>query len=375
MKSDKKKHNSFFGKFDTLLCFCVFSAIIIGFLAIISATKSLGSFRYIIVQGGSVLIGTAIIIVGMYINLTSANRIAPFLIGFNVLILILVLIIGQGDEVGTRGWIRFGFIGIQPAEIVKVTFIFVFAWHINCVKEKINEPKTLLLLLLHAGANIFLILLQPDYGTAMVFVTITVIMLFIAKISWKYILGAIGAFAVFAPIFWFFILKDYQKDRFFAFLNPEADPLGAGYHVSQSKIAIGSGKIWGNGLFSGIQTQLGHLPEKQTDFVFAVIGEEMGFVGCIIVFAILITIILKCFKIASNCENLQNQLICSGVGAMFLFHTFENIGMCIGLTPVTGIPLPFLSYGGSSMLTSLIAMMLVLNINNENKNNVLSNKK
>ncbi len=375
MKSAKEKKNTFFSKFDSLICFCVAAAIIIGFLAIISATRSLGSLRYILVQGGAVLIGTSIIIAGMHLNLSAISKVSPYLIGFNVLILILVLFIGEGDEVGTRGWIRFGFIGIQPAEIVKVTFIFTFAWHICRVQEKINEPKTLLLLLLHAGANIFLILLQPDYGTAMVFITITVIMLFVAKISWKYILGAVGAFAAFAPILWFFILKDYQKDRFFAFLNPEADPLGAGYHVTQSKIAIGSGKIWGNGLFSGIQTQLGHLPEKQTDFVFAVIGEEMGFVGCIIIFALLITIIVKCFKIASKCEELQSQLICSGVGAMFLFHTFENIGMCIGLTPVTGIPLPFVSYGGSSMLTSLIAIMMILNICKENKSNMLSNKK
>ena len=239
------------------------------------------------------------------------------------------------------------------------------------VKEKINDPKTLLLLLAHASAIIFLILLQPDYGTAMVFITITIIMLFVAKISWKYILGAGGVFALLAPILWFFVLKDFQKDRFFAFLNPEADPLGAGYHVTQSKIAIGSGQIFGKGLFSGIQTQLGHLPEKQTDFVFAVIGEELGFLGCIVVFALLISIILKCFQTAKKCDDLFSELICCGVGAMFLFHTLENVGMCIGIMPVTGIPLPFISYGGSSMLTSLAAIMLVLNTQ---KNTIFKNK-
>lgn len=361
MRIKRDKNNSFSKKFDMFFCFSVALCIILGLLAIASATKSLETPKYIIVQAAAVILGVGVIIAGVHLNLSALSKFSPYIIGFNVILLIVVLLIGQGDEVGTRGWIRFGSIGIQPAEIVKVTFIFTYAWHINSVKEKINDPKTLLLLLAHAAVIVFLILLQPDYGTAMVFITITIIMLFIAKISWKYILGAGGVFALSAPILWFFVLKDFQKDRFFAFLNPEADPLGAGYHVTQSKIAIGSGQIFGKGLFSGIQTQLGHLPEKQTDFVFAVIGEELGFLGCIVIFALLISIILKCFQTAKKCDDLFSELICCGVGAMFLFHTLENVGMCIGIMPVTGIPLPFISYGGSSMLTSLAAIMLVLN--------------
>ena len=365
----KDKSNSFSKKYDVSLCICVAVAIIWGLLSIASATKSLETPKYIIVQMSAVIIGVVVIFLGVRLNLPSISKFSPYIIGFNVLLLIVVLFIGQGDEVGTRGWIRFGSIGIQPAEIIKVTFIFTYAWHINSVKEKINEPKTLLLLLAHAGFIIFLILLQPDYGTAMVFITITVIMLFVAKISIKYVFGALGAFALSAPLIWFFVLKDFQKNRFFAFLNPEADPLGAGYHVSQSKIAVGSGQIFGKGLFHGIQTQLGHLPEKQTDFVFAVIGEEMGFIGCIILFAILITIIIKCFQSARKCDDMFSELICAGIGAMFLFHVFENIGMCIGLMPVTGIPLPFISYGGSSMLTSLAAIMLIFNIQKDTRIN------
>ena len=362
MKRKKDKHNSFSGKYDVFLLSCVSACIVLGLLAIASATRSLETPKYIIVQAAAILIGIAVIAAGVHLNLSSLGKFSPYVMGFNLLLLVSVLLIGTGDEVGTRGWIRFGSIGIQPAEIVKITFIFTFAWHISSVKEKINEPKTLLLLLAHALAVVFLILLQPDYGTAMVFITITVVMLFVAGISKKYVFGAAGLFALMAPLLWFFVLKDFQKKRFFAFLNPEADPLGAGYHVSQSKIAIGSGQIFGKGLFGGIQTQLGHLPEKQTDFVFAVIGEELGFLGCIIVLILLVTIILKCFQTARKCDDLFSELICSGVGAMFLFHTLENIGMCIGLMPVTGIPLPFISYGGSSMLTSLTAIMLILNI-------------
>jgi len=374
VKAKKDKNNTFSKKYDVAICFCTAFAIAIGLLAIASATKSLETPKYIIVQSVAVLIGIVIITIGMRINLAALSKFSPYLIGVNILILVLVLFIGTGDEVGTRGWIRFGSVGIQPAEVVKVMFIFTFAWHIDRVKDKINEPKTLLILLAHAASIIFLILLQPDYGTAMVFITITIIMLFVAKISWKYILGAAGVFAVFAPLAWFFLLKDFQKNRFFAFLNPEADPLGAGYHVSQSKIAIGSGQIWGKGLFSGIQTQLGHLPEKQTDFVFAVIGEELGFLGCIIVITLLTIIMVRCFQLAQRCDNLMAELVCSGVGAMFLFHIFENIGMCIGLTPVTGIPLPFISYGGSSMITSLAAVMLVLNLKNDTRQRTLKNE-
>lgn len=373
MRKKKDKSNSFSNKYDVTLCFCVALATIVGLTAIASATKSLETPKYIVVQGVAILIGFLVILIGMRLNLVSLSKFSPYIICFNILILVLVLFIGTGDEVGTKGWIRFGSIGIQPSEIVKVMFIFTFAWHIDKVKEKINEIKTLLLLVAHAGIIIFLVLLQPDYGTAMVFITIAIFMLFIAKISCKYIFATIGTGAVLAPLLWFFVLKDFQKNRFFAFLNPEADPLGAGYHVSQSKIAIGSGQIFGKGLFGGIQTQLGHLPEKQTDFVFAVIGEEFGFIGAIIILILLLLIMIRCFQLAQRCDNLFAELICSGVGAMFLFHIFENVGMCIGLTPVTGIPLPFISYGGSSMITSLTAIMLVLNLKNDTKYRAIKN--
>jgi len=371
VKKYKKRHRSFKNKYDYQLLFCVIAATVLGLFAIASATKSLETYRYIIVQSAAALIGGVLIFFGIKLNIDSILKFSPYIIGFNALVLILVLFIGTGEEVGTKGWIRFGPIGIQPSEIIKVTYILTFAWHINLVKEKINEIKTLGLVLLHAFGIVFLILLQPDYGTAMVFLTITIVMLFISGIHRKYIIGAICSMAAIFPALWFFVFKEFQKKRFFAFLNPEADPLGSGYHVTQSKLAVGSGRVWGQGLFSGIQTQHGHLPEKQTDFVFAVIGEELGFVGCVVIFALLITIIIKCFQTARKCNDLQSELICCGAGAMFLFHTFENIGMCIGLTPVTGIPLPFVSYGGSSMLTCMLAVMLVLNIrNNISKENM-----
>ena len=355
------KRNNLSRRFDPFLSTVVIITIIMGFLAIASATDSLDKTRYLLVQGTAVLLGLALLITIQKFDYNKIGNLARYIYIFNVLLLTLVLFIGKGDEVGTRGWIRLGFVGIQPSEIVKIGFIITFAKHVS-VTEDINSPKSLLLLLLHAAIIIFLVLLQPDYGTATVFIIIMFAMLFIARISVKYIAGAFGAFALLSPVLWFFILKDYQKKRFFAFLKPEADPLGSGYHVTQSKIAIGSGGTIGTGLFKGVQTQLGYLPEKQTDFIFAVIGEEMGLWGTILILLLLLCIILKCFYIAQSSSDFFGELICVGVGTMFLFHTFENIGMCIGLAPVTGIPLPFISYGGSNMLASLLAIALVLNV-------------
>ena len=261
---------------------------------------------------------------------------------------------------GTKGWIRFGSIGIQPSELVKIGFIITFAKHIEHVHSDLNNFKNILALLLHAGLLIGLILMQPDAGTAMVFAMIMLLMLFVAGISWKYIVSAFGTLAAAAPLIWFYVLKDYQKGRIISFFSPESDPLGRGYHVIQSKIAIGSGQVVGRGLFSGIQTQLGFLPEKQTDFIFAVIGEELGLWGCLLVCALLLTIVCRIFYIAANSRDLLGELLCTGVGAMFMFHVIENIGMCVGLTPVTGIPLPFFSYGGSNIIASMLGIAIVM---------------
>ena len=347
---------------------CLFLLLTIGFCAIASATSSLSPVRFLVVQAIAAALGIALTVVIMKFDYEFFGRLAVYIYCASVALLVLVLFIGTGDEIGTRGWIRFGFVGIQPSELIKIGFIITFAKHITSADD-INKPKTLLLLLLHAAIIIGLILLQPDYGTAAVFVVIMFFMLIAAGLSIKYVLGALGVFAVAAPLMWFFVLKDYQKDRLFAFLNPEADPLGAGYHVSQSKIAIGSGGVLGSGLFKGVQTQLGYLPEKQTDFVFAVIGEEMGFWGTILVLALLVWLIVHCFNTAKNARDLNGRIICVGVGAMLMFHTFENIGMCIGLAPVTGIPLPFVSYGGSNLITSFLAVALVMNVRLRSRRN------
>jgi rod shape determining protein RodA len=222
-------------------------------------------------------------------------------------------------------------------------------------------------LLLHLGFLVGLILLQPDFGTAVVFAFIAISMLFAAKIGWKYIACGAGAVGVAVPLAWFFVLKDYQKERIINLFNPANDPSGTGYQVTQSKIAIGSGKFFGTGLYNGGSQYNNFLPERHTDFIFSVVCEELGFFGGVIAILLLIAIVIRCLIIGINARNNLGMYICIGVAAMFSFHIIENVGMCIGIMPVTGIPLPFFSYGGSSMLTNMIAVGLVLNVKYRSK--------
>ncbi len=237
-------------------------------------------------------------------------------------------------------------------------------------KKKINNFAYLLLVLLYIAVPTLLVIKQPDYGTAMVFLAISAIMIFSAGISIWYIIGVIVTIAVSLPFVYLYILPQHAKDRIMVFLNPQSDPLGAGYNIIQSMLAVGSGQVWGMGLFNGNQTQLGYLPMKTTDFIYSVISEEMGFIISVIIILLFVLLITRIFYIAKNAKDSFGSLMAAGIGAMFLAHFLENIGMTIGLMPITGIPLPFVSYGGSSMLTSFIAIGIVLSINKKRKKNM-----
>jgi rod shape determining protein RodA len=351
-------------KYDFLMIALSVAATLIGMLFVSSATNSFDSqTKYIAVQGGAFLLGLAGMYITTRIDYEDLASFWPFIAGISVFVLVLVLLIGTGSAAtGTQGWFRFLGIGVQPAEVVKICFIITLSKHLSHIGDDINYIKNTALLVLHLAVPVGLIMLQPDVGTVLVYVFIFIVMVFIAGIDWRYIAAAAGAFAAFSVVAWRFLLMPHQRERFFAFLNPEASPDIYGYHVMQSKIAIGSGQISGKGLFQGIQTQLNFLPAKQTDFIFAVIGEEAGLVGCIAVVALLMAMIIRCVVIGKNAKTPLGTYLCVGVAAMWLFHTFENVGMTIGLMPVTGIPLPFLSYGGSSLVTNYLALGLVLNV-------------
>lgn len=351
--------------FDFVLFLGMIVASLTGILLIKSATMTYtGGTRFVIIQTCAFVLGLIMCILVAFWDYEFLSAHSKYLFALNIFLLVLVLIIGIGkEEVGGNSWISLGPVSFQPSEIVKIVYIICFAAQLSRAEEDdINRPKNIMMFLAHAGIILFLILLQPDFGTAMVFAAIFFGMLFTAGLSWKYIIGATAATAGLMPIVWSFLLKPYQKDRITVFLHPELDPMVSGYQVIQSKIAVGSGGVGGMGLFKGIQTQLGYIPAKHTDFIFAVAGEELGFIGSFFIVAILIFIVMRCFYVAANAKNSLGRYIAVGVGCMFLAQSFENIGMTIGIMPVTGITLPFFSYGGSSILTNMIAIGLVLNV-------------
>lgn len=353
-----------FKELDYLLILITIACTAFGIVMISSAVNTLkdGS-KFVLIQSVAAGMGFLLMAIFTAINFEKVGSAWKVIYMGCVFMLILVLVIGTGrEDTGSKSWIRFGPIGIQPSEFVKIGFILTLSKRASDFGDEINEPKNVLKLLMHLGILLFLIMLQPDFGTAMVFIFIFVGIVFAAGISYKYIVTAAGTIIGIIPMAWFFFLKEYQKNRIRVFINPESDPLGSGYHVIQSKIAIGSGQIFGKGLYQGTQTQLGYLPVKHTDFIFAVVGEELGLIGCIAVTFLLFALVFKCLMNSSRTKTDMSRYICIGVACMFLAHIFENIGMCIGLMPVTGIPLPFFSYGGSSLITNFIAVGLVLSV-------------
>lgn len=369
----KKKKSNFTSRaivnkeFDWLLVLFVIAAAAIGIVIIYSATRSYGTNSNVIVQSAAGCIGIVAMLLLCFFDYEQFGNVIKYIYLFAVFILIVVLFFGTAGDWGARSWIRFGSIGLQPAELAKLCFVITFSWHLSKVEDRVNKPAILLGLLIHIAVLVGLILLEPDMGSAMVFVFMFACMLFIAKLSYKYILAVIGLGVASMPLIYKYVLSEYQQQRINVFINPDIDPLGRGYNVIQSKIAVGSGQMWGKGFLQGTQNQMGYLPTKSTDFIFSVFSEEFGFVGAVIIVCLLFLIVFRCFKAAKKADNTFGRYICTGMGAMFLFHVFENVGMCIGLMPVTGIPLPFISYGGTSLVTNMAAIGLVLSVTYHNK--------
>ncbi len=340
-----------------------------GLTFIFSATQSSESFRKFAVQLLAAIMGIVFMFSLSFVDYRMYKSYARHIYIGSVLILAFVLIFGSGkEETGANSWIRFGGIGIQPSELVKIAFAVVFATKLSEAKEagKLNNLKEVLKLTAFFAGVTGLVILQNDTGTALVFTFMFISMFFVAGLSYKYIFSALGAVCLLLPFAWL-VMAPYQRNRILVFFNPELDPTGAGYQVLQSKIAVGSGRLFGRGFLNGPQNQLNLLPEKETDFIFATIGEEFGFLGCTVVVVLLFLLVLRIFTISKRAKDDTGRLICVGLASMFLFHIIENVCMCLGLLPVTGIPLPFLSYGGSSVVTNFIAIGLVLNIHKISK--------
>lgn len=352
-------------EFDWTLFLLAIGISIFGILNVYSATIDSGSYSNVIVQSAACFIGILCMLAISRFDYEQFRGLAKPIYGFAVFILILVLIIGVTEDWGARSWIRLGPIGIQPAELAKICFILTFSHHLALAEKKINNPLILLGLCLHLGVLAGLIMMQPDVGSTLVFIFMFICLLFTAKISWKYIISAGVISAASLPLIYKYLLSEYQQKRIQVFLNPDLDPLYRGYNVIQSKIAVGSGGLWGRGFLQGVQKD--YLPAKSTDFIFSVAAEEWGYIGALLLIIALFALVYRCIKIGMKADNSYGRYICIGVASMFLFHIFENAGMCIGLMPVTGIPLPLVSYGGTSMAVNMIALGLVLSVKYHNK--------
>lgn len=277
-----------------------------------------------------------------------------------LLLLLAVMFVGT-SALGAQRWIQIGPITLQPSEFTKLLMIISMAKMMENRVDKLNTFKSLVPIVLFVGVPALLVFKQPDLGTSLVYMAILCGMLFVANIRMRLVSIIVGVLVVLAPLGWF-VLKEYQKQRILVFLNPNIDPFGAGYHIIQSKIAIGSGLILGKGLFNGTQSQLNFLPENHTDFIFSVIGEELGFVGCVFVLILLFILIYRSIVIARTAGDTYGMLLATGIGSMIGFQVLINVGMTTGIMPVTGIPLPFISYGVSALTTNMISIGLLLNI-------------
>lgn len=352
-----------------LLMLCIVSSIF-GIVVIASATATLdgGSTRYLIVQTASLFIGILFYALFTVVDVDALAERWPLLIAFELFsILLLLTPLGYADNTGNRAWLRFGFVGVQPAEIDKIIFIIVLAAQINYLKnyKNLNSPLSVLLLLCNCLFSIGLIVaVSKDMGSALVYLFIFIVMLFVAGLKFYWFIVGLAGIAAVTPFFWTHVLNQRYRDRILAPYDPTIDPSGLGirWQANQSKIALASGQLTGTGLYNGRQTQSGALPAKQTDFIFSVVGEELGMIACLAVIALLLLIIFRCIKVGMRAKNTMSMLICFGVAAWLIFQTFENIGMCIGVAPVIGVTLPFFSYGGSSLVAVFAAMGLVSGI-------------
>ena len=305
--------------------------------------------------------GFGVMGIALAVNYKFLDRWATIVYGATIVLLICVLLFGR-YVAGSRRWLMLGPVSLQPSELAKVAVVIVLArYYSNVASPDGLRLRELLKPAIFTAIPFALIVRQPDLGTALLVAFIAVVMTVFVKIERKTFLYLVGAGSVCAPLVWF-LLKPYQKQRILTFLNPDRDPLGAGYHIIQSKIAIGSGMVFGKGYLQGTQNALSFLPEQHTDFIFSVLAEEWGFAGSSILLLIFLILILWGLKISYRSKDPFGAMLAFGVTALIFFHVIINIGMVMGLMPVVGVPLPLISYGGSSMLTMMISIGLLMNV-------------
>ncbi|MEM7196073.1 MAG: rod shape-determining protein RodA [Pseudomonadota bacterium] len=328
---------------------------------------SAGSENLSLVIKQSIRIGFGFILMIVFAQISpmTLSRWSPYIFALGLALLFLVLGFGIVGK-GAQRWINLGFFRFQPAEIMKLAVPMMVAWILT---RTTLPPRAgyLILAIIVVLLPTVLVVMQPDLGTAILIASTGIIVIFLAGISWKLIVGVGLLLGAAAPALWVFVLHEYQKRRILTLFDPWADPLGAGYHTIQSMIAIGSGGVGGKGWLSGTQAQLEFIPERSTDFVFAVYAEEFGLLGVLLLLLLYVFIVVRGLLIAFYAQDTYSRLLGGSLAVTFFFYVFVNVGMVSGILPVVGVPLPLISYGGTSMVTLLIGFGMLMSIHRHKK--------
>jgi len=347
--------------FDWLMLILVCAICALGMLQIYSATRDTHFTEAWWKQGIWILGGFVALWIGTLIDYHTLLGQVPIFYGLSLATLIATYVLGN-TVFGSRRWIGAAGYTIQPSEFVKLVVVLLVARYLSDLKGDRLELPDLLKLGGLVALPMVLVMIQPDLGTALTFVPILAIGVFLAGFRWQYAVAILVIVAVIAPVSYWLVLKDYQRQRVVSFLDPSQDPKGSGYQVIQSKIAVGSGALWGRGVTKGTQTQGRFLPVSQRDFIFSAFAEEHGFVGVIVALGLYFLLLMQIVQNAQTASDKAGMYVCMGVAALLLFHVLVNVGMVVGRMPVTGIPLPLMSSGGSDIVAMFLMLGLVNNV-------------
>lgn len=353
----------YLNKLDRTLFISVVVLMLIGLAIVFSTSHSSSgnSLANFYKQFTFIIFGIIILIATSFFNYRALKNYSGVFYVCACFALVLVLVFGSNIR-GTESWFNLGYFNLQPSEFIKVIMVIILAKYLSKAGASENGLKKFIISGIYVFIPVLLIIIQPDLGSSLVILFTWISMVAISGITKKQIIILLCLASVVLAVSWNFLLKDYQKKRINVFFNIQSDPKGAGYNVNQSIIAIGSGEIWGKGLGHGSQSQLNFLPEKHTDFIFAVIAEEMGLIGVLFVLGLFSVIFYRLLKIINESHDNFGKYLVIGSSLMIFFHVLINIGMNMGIMPVTGIPLPFVSYGGSSLISFMLMLGIVQNI-------------
>ena len=352
-----------FLKIDAMLFMALVILSLSGLMVLYSASG--GDIDLVQRQCIRLLIGFVGLLVFAQIPVEQFRKWSFWLYLLGVVLLLLVLAVGDMSK-GAQRWLDLGFIRFQPSELMKICLPMMVAWYFSGMSLP-PSLKSITIAFVIVLFPVILIIRQPDLGTAILVTGTGLFVIFLAGISYRLIAVLMGLTMAAAPVFWNYLLHDYQRVRILTLLDPERDPLGAGYHIIQSKIAIGSGGVYGRGWFDGTQSHLDFVPERSTDFIFSVFSEEFGFIGASMLILLYLIIIVRGLIIAANAQSSYARLLGGAISLSFFSYVFVNIGMVSGLLPVVGVPLPLISYGGTSMVTLLAMFGVLMSIHSHKK--------